>query len=29
MNQPLVTFDKVEKRFNEFVAVKSISFEIG
>ena len=29
MNQPLVTFDKVEKRFNEFVAVKSISFDIG
>ena len=29
MSQPLVTFDKVEKRFDKFVAVKPTSFEIG
>ena len=29
MSQALVTFDKVGKLFNDFVAVKPISFEIG
>ncbi len=29
MSQPLVVFDKVEKRFENFVAVKPTSFEIG
>lgn len=29
MSQPLVVFDKVEKRFTNFVAVKPTSFEIG
>jgi spermidine/putrescine transport system ATP-binding protein len=29
MNHPLVVFDKVEKRFSDFVAVKPTSFEIG
>jgi spermidine/putrescine transport system ATP-binding protein len=29
MNQPLVVFDRVEKRFDDFVAVKPTSFEIG
>ena len=29
MSQLLVTFNKVEKRFNDFVAVKPTSFEIG
>lgn len=29
MSQPLVVFDKVEKRFTDFVAVKPTSFEIG
>jgi spermidine/putrescine transport system ATP-binding protein len=29
MSQPLVTFDKVEKTFDKFVAVKPTSFEIG
>lgn len=29
MSQPLVVFDKVEKRFANFVAVKPTSFEIG
>ncbi len=29
MAQPLVVFDKVEKRFDDFVAVKPTSFEIG
>jgi spermidine/putrescine transport system ATP-binding protein len=29
MTQPLVVFDRVEKRFDDFVAVKPTSFEIG
>jgi spermidine/putrescine transport system ATP-binding protein len=29
MTKPLVVFDKVEKRFDSFVAVKPTSFEIG
>ena len=29
MSQPLVTFDRVEKRFKDFVAVKPTSFDIG
>jgi spermidine/putrescine transport system ATP-binding protein len=29
MNKPLVVFDRVEKRFDDFVAVKPTSFEIG
>jgi len=29
MSKPLVVFDKVEKRFTDFVAVKPTSFEIG
>jgi spermidine/putrescine transport system ATP-binding protein len=29
MSEPLVVFDRVEKRFNDFVAVKPTSFEIA
>jgi len=28
MNKPLVTFDKVQKKFDDFVAVKELDFEI-